>query len=136
MTIQIDDWSGSSGPAPQSWVPLFDTTLTGETTLQSGATGAVYPLWVITGPGYYPILRNVTTGKMLALRYELLRGEVVTIDAQPTKRTVLSNTNGDISASVVAGSEFWPLLRGDNDITVELGQTLPESKIVLDRRPT
>jgi hypothetical protein len=125
-----------SPASEQEWIPLYDTTILASATVRSGSVASfVYPVWTITGPGYYLILRNTTTGKFFKLAYELLRGEIVTIDCTPTRRTVTSSTEGDVSSFVVTGSEFWPLVSGDNAITVELGQVLPEASIRLDRQP-
>ena len=112
---------------------LYATQIDTTQTVRSGSV--VYPRWEITGPGFYLILTNTTTGDVLTLPVEIRRGETVTIDCAPSRRTVVGTVQGDLADLVAAGSEFWPLVVGDNALAVELGQTLPESMITLIRRP-
>lgn len=64
-------------------------------------------------------LRNETTGKELLFSYALLNGEKLTIDLNPTNRTIISSFFGSRPDAVLANSDFgtWSLLAGDNDIT-------------------
>jgi hypothetical protein len=119
----------------QTWVPLFETVIQAAQDVRNRSSRAIYPRWIITGPGLYPIFTNTTTGKTWALDYEIRRNHTLTIDFLPTRQTVIDSEDGDVSARIVAGSEFWSLTPGHNAITVDLGGTLPETQIELIRTP-
>lgn len=118
-----------------TWTPLFATSIRNTRNVQNELDDTVYPQWVITGPGYYPTFTKNNTGEVLALAYEILRGETVTIDTDPTQKTVVSSVNGDISSYKTSASTFWALPMGSFSVSVDYGQTLPESKITLSLIP-
>lgn len=122
-------------PSPSTWPNLYVTHIQDAEVVNNTFSGPAYPLWTITGPGYYLRLNNQTTGAVFALAGEILHPETVVIDMDPTQRTVVSSIYGDISSRVVAGSTFWALQTGLNTVFVELGQTLPISRIVMERTP-
>lgn len=117
------------------WQPLYATEIVRTTLVTNDSSGVIYPQWQIVGPGVYPILRNVTTGLSFQLNATILRGETVTIDFDPTQKTVSGSVQGNLKPSVVSGSSYWSLATGVNSVAVELGQTLPESKITMLRVP-
>jgi hypothetical protein len=118
---------------PAGWPYLYPTHIQVTQTVTSEATGAVYPRWTVTGPGYYLILENRTYGATFRLPLEIRRGETVVIDMAPTRRTVVGSIQGDLGGQVAAGSTFWSLAPGGNELFLELGQTLPETAITLER---
>lgn len=105
-------------------------------TIHNGSTSDRHPLWTITGPGFYPKFVNGTSGETWALNYEILHNETVVIDTLATRRTVTSSRLGDVSSYVVSGSTYWALEPGDNDVTVQMGRTSPDTEIVMERRAT
>lgn len=60
---------------------------------------------IITGPGTFWRIANVTTGKVIYLNLTLLAGEVATLNlSDPTGYTFISSFRGNILNTIVAGS--------------------------------
>lgn len=55
-----------------------------------------FPTITITGPIGYPVIRNVTTGKEIALLYNVSAGEVVTIELSPGRGLVYNNYGANL----------------------------------------
>lgn len=80
-----------------------------------------WPLFTITGPATNPSITNVTTGKTLSLIYTLGVGEYLEVDTNPRRRTIrLNGTGNRYDALDFAGSEWFPLEPGENDLRVGL----------------
>ena len=64
-------------------------------------------------------LRNETTGAELLFDYDLLDGEVLTINLTPDAKSITSNYFGLRPDAILANSDFgsWSLLPGDNDVS-------------------
>lgn len=82
-----------------------------------------FPVWYITGivtqvNDLITVIRNETTGKEIRLKYELLAGDVLEINTEPRSVYVKFNGVNAFDARVLSGSEFFPLVRGENVITV------------------
>lgn len=110
-----------------SWFPMtFPITLAGSQifrTTSENNTGSAetYPQWSIIGPGSNPILRNLTTGKMLGLTLSLAAGESLTIDMAPlVERPILDGYGISRFNLLTSLSERWPLIRGSQNIQIEL----------------
>jgi hypothetical protein len=83
-----------------------------------------YPLWTILGPGRAPSLENLTTGKTFLLNYNLVAGEVVTIDMRDNAHTVYSNLGGvELNLRKYmdkVSRAMWALQPGSNVLQIEL----------------
>ena len=117
------------------WTPLYETHIQTTQTVSNESSSPIYPQWSITGPGFYPILKNVTTGETFKVNRYILAGETVTIDFSPTQRSISGSEQGDLSSYVTSDSVYWALAPGNSSVMVELGQTLPSSTITLLRIP-
>lgn len=143
-----DTTDTTSGPwllasSPGSFFPLFPIRLSSsevfaQVTLTNAGDVESWPVWVITGPGANPKLRNLTTGKDLELpAYTIAAGEVVTIDTRPTgstRKTVTSSTGGNLYRLLSGTSALWPLARGTNSVAIEMGGATSASSVQVSRR--
>lgn len=123
---------------PQTFFPIFPIRLSSSTVFASTTvtnTGDVeaWPVWTITGPGSGLVLRNLTTGKVLALTRTFVAGEVVTIDTSPGAKTVLTAAGASLFSSLTS-RQFWPLSSGANSIQVELSAATAASSVNLAYR--
>jgi phage-related protein len=87
-----------------------------------------WPIWTITGPASSLILEHVDSGKQLALDYTLAAGDVVTVDTSPGVKTVTLD-DGTNLFPYLSSRQFWPLVRGANNIRVELGGATDDSQV-------
>ena len=110
---------------------MYASTLDTSDTITNPGTSIIYPQWVVTGPGGQVILTNSTTGETFTLAYELLPGQSITIDTDPTRQTVIDQDSASQVASVVSGSTYWGLAAGANSIRVQLSKTTGDSSIKL-----
>lgn len=109
----------------------FDTTGTGnyagKVTVSSEGGVLVFPrIFYERSGGTTAILvtlRNETTGKELLFSYTILNGERLTIDLNPTRRSIISSFFGPRPDAILANSDFgtWTLQPGSNDITSLIG---------------
>lgn len=96
----------------------------------NGGTADVFPEivieWTTGGSAVrFETLRNETTGRELYFNYTMLEGERLTIDLDPTKKSIISSMFGPRPDAILAGSDFGTFLLqpGANDITLYLSQT-------------
>ncbi|MGK5677526.1 phage distal tail protein [Actinoplanes sp. URMC 104] len=90
------------------------------TTLLNDGDVEAWPTWSITGPISELTAKNLTTGARFKLAYTLTAGQKITITTnRPTVR--LAATGANLSKYIdwlnPAGTELWPLVDGENDIT-------------------
>lgn len=121
--------------SPQSFFPIPPITLSSSTVFALTSvnnTGDVeaWPVWTVTGPGSGLVLRNLTTGKVLALTRTIAAGEVITIDTRPRVKTVLTAAGVSLF-SLLTSRQFWPLDAGVNSIQVELNAATAASRVDL-----
>lgn len=85
--------------------------------LNTGST-SVFPIIYVFGPGILKWIENQTTGEVVHLNLSILDDEEVFIDFG--KGTIKSTIRGDLSFSILQGSNFrsFSLLPGANDIAV------------------
>lgn len=127
----------------------FDTsgsaTAAGVTTVTNEGTARSYPTITIRGPSsgssrIYQLV-NFTTGRAIYLNYTIQAGEVATLSLQPDNLVLNSTFQGNISNTILAGSnvaDFF-LAPGDNvisfyaaDATVEASMRWRPSYVSLD----
>lgn len=122
--------AGKSDPVIQQKYDLFISFDTAGTGYYAGKVspsneGSVpaYPQIVFERSGgttaIVETLRNETTGKELLLNYSLLNGERLTLNLDPTQRTITSSFFGSRPDAVLANSDFgtWTLIPGSQDVT-------------------
>lgn len=121
---------------PQTFFPIFPIRLSSSTVFSSTAvdnTGdvAAWPVWTITGPGTNLVLRNLTTGKTLAMTYTLAAGQTITVDTRPGAKTVTLNTGANLYQYLTSPPHLWSLRRGSNTVQVELSSVTSASSVAL-----
>lgn len=111
--------------------PFFPLNLSGsrgyrEVNIYNDGDVRAWPRWVILGPGTNLALRNVTTGKRLAIDSSvwdaLTSGEQVLVDTRPGYKTITSGDGTSLYYALI-GWDFWPLEPGWNRVRVELEGT-------------
>jgi hypothetical protein len=96
----------------------------GTRTLYNDGTATAYPVITVTGPGTLTQIKNVTTGHELNFNSLVLAsGEVLTIDLSPYVKTFVTDVAGNVSGSVLPGSDVtdFRLIPDENDISINTG---------------
>ena len=124
-----------------TFFPIFPLTLLSSTVLSSTsisftdndiASIAAWPRWAITGPGTDIVLRNITTGKRIALDTVLTAGQGIDIDTRPGAKTVKQSVSGaNLYGDLSTDSSLWPFVRGANAVTIEMSGATSASSVVL-----
>ena len=111
---------------------LSESTVVSKSTITNPGDFECWPIWQITGPGDGLILRNLTTGKNLFLPIAIAPSEIITIDMTPDQKSVLSSlgTNYFPQMARVVGSALWSLICGDNEVQVELNNTISDQSLI------
>ena len=100
-----------------------NATAAGIATADNEGSAPAYPLLVISRSGgtsaALTSIRNETNGKELLFDYNLLDGEILTIDTMPLSKSVTSNFWGRRPDAILPNSDFssWVLQPDDNDVT-------------------
>ena len=134
----VQSWSLLSSLA--TFFPLLPLRLSGSevfadaTVDNSVGDVEAWPVWIVTGPGSNPILRNLTTGKLLSLPVTLSGGESVTIDTRPGVKMVTKGDGTNLFGSLTSGSALWSLVQGSNSIRLEFTSATTASQIALNWR--
>ena len=147
VALQLLEVSGSAALVGQQvftmgtwtnlWFPmdfpgngLGPAVLSGSATITNNEPSAVYPTWQIAGPGHIPTLTN--GADVWTLNTDVPSGQVVTVQFDPTKHTVVGSDGTDYSSHVLGGSVWWSLAAGANSVSVVMGgATYPASMITL-----
>jgi hypothetical protein len=85
-----------------------------------------WPQWTAHGPLTRVYLRNRRMfdaglpGHTLDLTVTRTAGQSVTIDTRPGRKTIVDDGGVNRWSGLADGSALWPLLEGDNDITITL----------------
>lgn len=119
-----------------TFFPMFPLRLSSsevfaDATVQNDGDVEAWPVWTITGPGSDPVLRNLTSGKTLALDVDLLDGESITIDTRPRQKTITKSDGTNGFSTLTATSSLWPLLDGPNSVRVELSGASAASAVTI-----
>jgi len=72
----------------------------------NGGNWMAFPTFTLTGPMYYPVIENLTTGEKLQLDYSIVDGEVVTITTAFGNKTVTSNISGNLIGHLSTDSDL------------------------------
>jgi|WetSurSiteA1Bulk_404760.scaffolds.fasta_scaffold06721_5 hypothetical protein len=125
-----------SQTGPPTFFPIFPVELGAGLTftdinLVVGGDLSVWPIWQILGPGQAIKLTNLTTNKLLNLPSLVLTGaQTVIIDTRPGMKTV---TVGGVNyfSYLSNQSVLWPLVAGDNHITVDITNPTGATRVQL-----
>lgn len=93
-----------------------------------------WPVWTITGPATNPVLSNLTTGKVLELTITLAAAELLTIDTRPGRKAITLDDGSNLFGTRTATSSLWPLVRGSNQLQIELTSATSASRVDLAYR--
>lgn len=122
--------------AVAGWFPMFPLRLSSseifaDVSVDNEGDIEAWPVWIINGPATNPVLRNITTGKLLQLTLTLLAGETLTIDTRPGAKSITKNDGSNQFGKQVAGSSLWVLRTGPNAIRVEMAGSSQDSSVQL-----
>lgn len=97
----------------------------GDDIITNSGTAVTYPIITVTGPGLLRQIVNTTTGKgMYFNNLTLLSGEVITMDLQPDRISMVSTFRGSVLGYVLPGSSYdFPLMPGSNRIATFIDGT-------------
>jgi phage-related protein len=114
----------TTGGQVTTFFPFFPLRVTNSTvfssqTIANAGDAPSYPILTIAGPGQNIALRNITTGKWLALSGILSASDTIVIDTRIGKKSILLNGNNAFD-QLVRGSSFWSLAPGNNVVNVEI----------------
>jgi phage-related protein len=89
-----------------------------------------YPVFTITGPGNNIALNNLTTSKTISFSdLTLSVGETLTIDTKAG--TIVKNGYIEAYSSLDWGCSLWPLVPGENKISIEMSGGTENSSVVI-----
>lgn len=105
---------------------LSNSTIFADVTVDNTASDVeAWPVWTITGPGQNPVLRNLSSGKVLNLPVTLLTGESVVIDTRPGQKTVTKQDGSNLFGSLASPPQLWSLTAGlINSVRIELNNAI------------
>jgi len=109
---------------------LSGSGVLGETTADNDGDVLTYPVWRINGPAGLTTLSNRTTGRSLTFNLDLSEGQYVTVDMRPRRTSIYSNDGVNLFPLRVGTPDFWPLLRGTNEITLNVAGADPTTTSV------
>lgn len=124
-TVQLIDISVLeflSATVNDPWFPwyLVDDTAIGGFRIDNDGDVDGWPVWTVQGPGGPTTLTNDTTGAVLEVATVLAEGEQLHIDTRPGVKTVTGPDGQNLFADLSTTSSLWPLVRGVQQVTVEL----------------
>lgn len=80
-----------------------------------------WPVIQVDGPSDNPTITNVTTGKIMAITQAMDTGDHITIDMENATINWYDASDGSddsILSGMSAASQFWPLVKGGNEISM------------------
>lgn len=125
---------------PATWFPIFPLRLGSSEIFAEGTiTNAgvrVWPRITVNGPGDHPVIRDLTTGRVIDLTCALDVGESLSIDTRPFHRGVTRNDGTSLNNCLSPVSDLvFPLVRGANAMRFEMTGATDDSSIVLSYTP-
>jgi len=114
---------------------LTASAVIGETTAVNQGDVPTYPVWTITGPGSSVALTNRTTGRVMRFLFDLDEDDTVIVDTRPRRQSVVSGTGENLFSLTLGTPDFWPLLRGSNDITIDVADATTDTTVVIEYTP-
>lgn len=119
-----------------SFVTLTSSAVFTTATIDLDADVPSWPVWTIRGPGSLPVLTNLLTGEVIDLSgnggLTIPAGEVVTIDTRPYMKSVTLSDGTNLYPYLTdAGSDFWALQPGEQQVQIELNGATADSLVTL-----
>ncbi len=138
-STQDNIFTYTTGAQVATFFPFFPLRLSSSTvfadvSLTNSGDVEAWPEWIITGPGDFIVLRNLTTGEAITLSATLGAGEQITINTKPGKKTVKKNDGTNLFGSLSFDSSLWALQPGNNSIRIEVSSTTTASSVQLSYR--
>jgi hypothetical protein len=139
QTFALGAWANFWFPMGFPGNNLGPSVLTGSATVQNDGAATTYPSWTVQGPGKWLTLGNTVTpyggsplpGVVWVLNHELVAGETLSINFDPTRLTVVNQDGVDLSGGVTG--TYWGLGTGVNAVTVQMSGATTASQITLTR---
>jgi hypothetical protein len=110
-----------------------ETTIDSDIYVNNDGEVPTWPAIRLNGPGQDPVLDNETLDKSLGLSQTMESGDYILIDMGEATITFHDDSEGtdeSILESITAGSEFWPLNVGSNQVHVTMSQAYSGSVAV------
>ncbi len=128
--------SSATGILPLLPIAFGSGTVVGNVTVTNDGTADAYPVWTVTGPGT-PTFTNNTTGRTFGLVSSLSTGQVIQITTKPGAQSAIdigasTNVWSDLIQSTLR--DLWPLVRGDNSLTLSLAGASSASSLAMSYR--
>lgn len=122
--------------APQPFFPDLainsDRIIGTQTVVNDGDVDA-WPVWTVHGAASRFHTNNDTTGRSLQLSTALTAAQSAVADTRPFVKTVRRDDGTNLFAvASQPPSSLWPLIPGDNQVSIVLPDTSPESYVTLD----
>ncbi len=126
----------TSAAVPFFQTPFFPLHLSAagilsDFTLSNMGDVECWPVWQLYGPGVNPAMTNNTTGATLDLTISLGSGDVLTIDTAEFVKTVTLQDGSNQYNALSLASWLWPLVVGDNSISISMSGTDSTSRVVV-----
>lgn len=109
--IQVPTGTGLTYPV--TYPVTYGSVSGGNATVTNDGEAIAWPTISLAGPLTNPFIRNNTTGKTLQLTVTIASGETYVVDMK--NKTIVKGGASQYD-KLTAGSEFWWLDPGDNDI--------------------
>src|ERR1041385_265445 len=112
---------------------LITSAVFGTSDIVNSGDVEAWPVWTIDGPTSGGlVLTNNTSGLTFELSGLVLTlGQTLTIDTRPGHKTIKRDDGSNRMGDGFSGS-MWPLVRGTNNLTVNLGGSDTNSRVQLD----
>jgi hypothetical protein len=142
-TVLTFHTAGSAKWFGHAWFPitLAGSSVFADLTITNAGDGLAWPVFTLTGPMTNPVLTNLTTGKTIDLTggVTLADGDVLTIDTRPgvgliRKVAADHTTITNEWPALTNASDLWPLVTGDNHVTLTAGGATTASSIQIAYR--
>jgi hypothetical protein len=119
--------------APFLPLRLTSSSVFGDVTVDNIGDVETWPIWTLTGPGSAPVFTNNDSGRSFALDVTLGGVDQVIIDTRPGYKTVKDEAGASLYSAL--SGELWPLLGGEQSVTLEINGTSIATTVLLSYRP-
>lgn len=136
-------WFGPTGNGVGGFFDFGGSTVFGNKIITNAGDDLAWPVWTIRGPGNNLVLTNVTTGAYLDFTgrggVSLPDGNTtMTVDTRPGGGSVTITDALGVTSSIfpklVAGSDYWPIVTGDNELSITMPSANDASRVSLSYR--
>jgi hypothetical protein len=124
---------GQNGILPIYPIDLNAPTVFGNVNIINGGSALAYPIWIITGPGT-PQMINNTSKRQWSLNTVIPAGQVVEVITWPGFQSAVNTTTStniwdQMILASGSSSDLWPLLVGNNNVSIGLSGATPNSSV-------